>query len=86
MVIVNNITPSTDIFYRLLNSKGLVMIGLASYSIYVWQQIFLMGQPWANAFPGAGSIWFNMLLLLVVSFCSYYFIERNLAKLKSRFR
>ena len=82
IVIVNNITPSGDLFFRLLNSRALVLIGMASYSIYVWQQVFLMAHPWAQA----GSEWLELAVVLVISFLSYYFIERKLAAIKSRFR
>ncbi len=86
LLIVNNIGYSKDLFFRMLNSKVLAGIGMASYSIYVWQQLFLMWHPWQGAFAYASSAWFNLLLLCLVSFCSYYFIERKLLVLKSRFR
>ena len=85
-VIANNIACSKNLFFRLINSKLLVTIGLASYSIYVWQQIFLLQVPWAHAFRFAGDLWFNILAMALVSSCSYYFIERKLAKLKSKYR
>jgi peptidoglycan/LPS O-acetylase OafA/YrhL len=86
VVIVNNIFPSEDLFYRILNSRILVVVGLASYSIYVWQQVFLLQVPWEHAFKYSGTVWFNLIALSIVSFCSYYIIERRLAKFKSRFR
>ncbi len=85
-VIANNIIPSADLFFRLLNSKILVTIGLASYSIYVWQQLFLMAHPWGSIGGVAVSGWIELAAVLAVSFFSYYVVERRLAKIKSRFR
>jgi len=86
MLIVNNLSYSNDLFFKLLNSKILVGIGMASYSVYVWQQVFLMWHPWQHIVNDTWSVLFNLLALSSISFCSYYFIERNLARLKSRFR
>ncbi len=86
MVIINNLTPSTDLFFKFLNSKLLVFVGVASYSLYVWQQVFILGRPWAGAFPYGGSLWLNAPLALIIGFASYYLIEIPLAKLKHKFR
>ena len=86
ILIVNNISHSPGLFYRLLNSKAFVTVGMASYSIYVWQQIFLLWRPWEHIFGFAGAMWLDLLTLFVVSFCSYYFIEKKLALIKKRFR
>jgi len=86
LVVVNNAIPSNDLFFKFLNSKIMVTIGLASYSIYVWQQIFLLQVPWEYSFKNGNSVSLNVLAMIVVAFCSYYFVERNIAKYKSRFR
>ena len=86
MVIINNLTPSNDLFFKFLNSKLLVFIGVASYSLYVWQQVFILGRPWTGAFPYAGAVWLNVPLAVIAGFASYYFIEIPLAKLKHKFR
>jgi len=86
MIIVNNIAYSKDLFFKMLNSKILVSLGLASYSIYVWQQVFLMWHPWQHRLNGVWPALLNLAALLVVSFCSYYFIERQLARVKNRYR
>ncbi len=87
IMILSNIQPGTDVFYRILNSKILVRIGLLSYSIYIWQSIFTVPSelpafrnlPW-RAFP------VNMICLVIVSCCSYYFYEMKFLKLKDRFK
>ena len=57
---------------RLLQWRGLVFIATISYSMYLWQQIFLnrhSDAPYA-AFP------LNLLLVAVVTLLSYYLVER----------
>lgn len=83
--ILNNLKPSKDPVFFLLNTRVFRYIGLMSYSIYVWQQPFTKFIPWAGAFPGAGSLWFNMLLLAVVVLVSYNFWEKYFLKLKAKF-
>jgi peptidoglycan/LPS O-acetylase OafA/YrhL len=66
----------------LLNSKVLVKIGILSYSLYIWQQLFLDGEffhLWYNKFP------LNIFLVFAVAFISYYLIERPILRLKKRF-
>lgn len=65
--------------HNLLNSRVLVWIGQISYSLYIWQQLFLL-RPFPEAVP-LGRV--NLLpLSLVCAFaaasCSYYFFEKPL--------
>jgi peptidoglycan/LPS O-acetylase OafA/YrhL len=57
---------------KLLNSRPLVLLGLMSYSIYLWQQ------PFTNPFSASPVTRFplNMALLAAASLTSYCFIER----------
>ncbi len=73
--------------YRILNWRWICEIGILSYSIYIWQQIFCtepevfgLGQVWWMSFPG----W--LVPVFVVSFISYYGLERPILRLRSRFR
>lgn len=63
----------------ILNNKALVFVGGLSYSIYVWQQLFLPPTPPGSSFPG------NILAALAAALCSYYLIERPCLSLKKRF-
>jgi peptidoglycan/LPS O-acetylase OafA/YrhL len=85
LLIIVNLTPSNDLFYKFLNFKFISFLGVLSYSIYIWQQLFTSNMPWQNSFPGSNSIFFNLLMLFLVSYCSYYFYERRFLKLKDRF-
>jgi peptidoglycan/LPS O-acetylase OafA/YrhL len=63
----------------LLNAGPLVQIGLLSYSIYLWQQIFLNSftTAWYAQFP------INLLLVFACATCSYYGIEQSSLRLRA---
>jgi len=70
-----------------LNWPWVTRLGIISYSIYIWQEIFCAGaktygfaQFWWLSFPG----WLAPSLL--VGFASYYGLEKPLLKLRSGFR
>lgn len=83
--IYNNLKPSKDIVFVMLNSGIFRYIGVLSYSLYVWQQPFTKFMPWAGAFPGADSIPLNLFILAVVSILSYHFVEKYFLAIKARF-
>jgi peptidoglycan/LPS O-acetylase OafA/YrhL len=70
--------------YQWLNSRLLVGIGTISFSLYIWQQLFLVPPGGTlplgklNAFP------YNLACAFLVAACSYYFIERSTARLGKR--
>jgi len=66
----------------LLNTRVFVQVGLLSYSLYVWQQLFLTSKNsfWLNKFPQ------NLLAAFVVAIASYYIVEKPILKLKNRFK
>lgn len=79
LAILRCVTVPDDFLGRILNSKALSFVGVLSYSIYVWQQLFLNGQSSRSVFP------FNVGIVFVVALLSYYLVERPFLKLKSRF-
>lgn len=85
LVIVVNLYEN-NFLTAILSHPILVKLGILSYSLYIWQQIFTTQQPWAGRFKYSDSIALNMVLLFIVAFCSYYFFERRFLKLKSRFK
>lgn len=57
--------------YERLNAAPLLWIGRISYSLYVWQQLFLFhSSGWLSIFP------FNLMCAFAVASCSYYLLER----------
>jgi peptidoglycan/LPS O-acetylase OafA/YrhL len=67
-----------DAAFWFLNTKPLVTIGVLSYSLYVWQQLFLR--------PDSGSVFnrlpLNLLLVCGVAAFSYYFVETPFLRLR----
>jgi peptidoglycan/LPS O-acetylase OafA/YrhL len=67
--------------YSLLNSPLMVWVGAVSYSLYLWQQVFLnrwSTAPW-TAFP------LNLVLAFLLAAASYYMVEQPFLKLRGRF-
>ena len=73
---------STDWTGRTLNWKPVAFLGALSYSLYVWQQIFLNRDAsfWVNRFPQ------NVLFTFAAALCSYFLLERPLLELRRRLR
>lgn len=84
-VIVLNLNEN-NFLTLILSNPVLTRLGILSYSIYIWQQIFTYIQPWAGRFLYADNLFFNMVALLIVSCCSYYLYEQKFLKLKSHFK
>ena len=65
-----------------LNSAALVHLGTISYSLYIWQQLFLapprLALPWIGVFP------VNEICALAAAEFSYWVIERPFLRLKGR--
>jgi len=67
--------------YWLLNSLPVMWLGAISYSLYLWQQLFLdrsSSAPWA-AFP------LNLVFSLLLAAASYHLVEQPGLKLRERF-
>lgn len=79
ILIIINIQPSNDYFYRFLNHKFIVKIGVISYSVYIWQQLFSSS---IIPFPS----YINFILVFVVALLSYHFLETPFLKIKKKFK
>jgi peptidoglycan/LPS O-acetylase OafA/YrhL len=86
VMLVISLAPGNDIVFRILNSNMLSTIGIYSYSLYVWQQLFTEAMPWSDLFPGSGSHLLNFLALATITYASYNFYEKRFLMLKDRFR
>lgn len=70
-----------DTAFWLLNTKPVVTVGVLSYSLYVWQQLFL--NPTADGIFNRLPL--NLLLVCGVAAFSYYFIESPFLRLRPIF-
>ena len=67
---------------RILNWKPVAWVGVLSYSLYLWQQLFINrnSTAWLNAFPQ------NLLLAVLTAVVSYFLLEKPLLKLRAQLR
>jgi peptidoglycan/LPS O-acetylase OafA/YrhL len=74
------VTDPSDRVGRVLNSRPFVFVGLISYSIYLWQQVFL------NRYAASPSTSFpvNVTLAVVAALASYYLVEGPSLRLRQR--
>lgn len=78
MIFLDRLITFQDTLTRFLNWKPIVFLGMLSYSLYIWQQIFLnrTGHAVFNSFP------LNLILALTCSVASFFLIERPFLMLK----
>jgi peptidoglycan/LPS O-acetylase OafA/YrhL len=77
---------SGDFFSKILNQPIIAKIGVLSYSLYIWQQLFTYDQPWKNSFKYSNSIVPNIIALFFVAYVSYTFYESKFLNLKKHFK
>jgi peptidoglycan/LPS O-acetylase OafA/YrhL len=67
---------------KVLERKPIVWIGTLSYSLYLWQQLFLNrhADAWLNVFP------INIGLALLAATCCHYLIEKPCLRFADRWR
>ena len=73
------IAPKKNLFYKLLNSRVMIHIGVLSYSIYLWQEFFFVGEP---KFSFLRILPLNIVFIYIVALASYYFWETPFLKLR----
>jgi len=74
------VTYPTGRVGRILNSRPLVFVGVISYSIYLWQQLFL--NRYVVAAPTSFPL--NLTLVVLAALASYYVVERPTLRLRQR--
>jgi peptidoglycan/LPS O-acetylase OafA/YrhL len=66
---------------RVLDWRPLVSIGVVSYSVYIWQQLFTGRSalpPWFSTWPT------NLLCIAAAGLLSYFLVERPFMRIKDR--
>lgn len=71
---------------KFLNLKYIKLIGVLSYSLYIWQQLFDNNQIWKDWFKYGDSIILNTCALFLVAYMSYNFYEKKFIRLKNKFK
>lgn len=85
LLLLHSLVAPQWAFYRALNWKWIRHIGIWSYSLYIWQQLFWRPPPfgWLEHYWWMG-LWIPPLF--AVTLLSYYGLERPFFKLRSRHR
>lgn len=73
-------TNADTTFGRFLQSRILTAVGVLSYSLYLWQQLFL--NPYNSSWPARWPV--NILLAVAAASVSYLAIEAPFLRLKAR--
>jgi peptidoglycan/LPS O-acetylase OafA/YrhL len=75
------VTFNQGVVGKILNSKSLSYIGTLSYSIYLWQQLFLNRESplIINSFP------LNIIMVALFALISYYLIEKPSLNFRQKF-
>jgi peptidoglycan/LPS O-acetylase OafA/YrhL len=75
LIILSLLLNTNKIIYYIFNNYILESIGILSYSLYIWQQLFLTNNDLLLKF-NLINISFIFFILFIVSFFSYNFIEK----------
>jgi peptidoglycan/LPS O-acetylase OafA/YrhL len=79
-IVLYSVFGPRSLWFRFLNTRPMIYLGLLSYSIYLWQQFFAVNSDyWFTNRP------WEFLGILVTALFSYYVVEKPFLKLKARF-
>jgi peptidoglycan/LPS O-acetylase OafA/YrhL len=76
----------------IVNNSIIVKVGILSYSLYIWQELFIGKRPWQpwlsglQGYPLYMIIIIKLVSLAVIALLSYYLFELKFLKLKKRFK
>lgn len=79
--LASTVVVEEGVVYRWLNSRVLVWIGTVSYSLYIWQQLFMRHVPGETPLGWAQKLPINLVVTFAVAAGSYYFLERPAQRL-----
>jgi len=91
LIILLNL-QSDNFLSKILTSRILVKIGVLSFSLYIWQQLFIGNRFWTpglqhlNHLPFKIVMMIKFLLVFPLAYFSYRFYEKPFLKLKERFK
>lgn len=80
LIVIISINYQDNLWFKFLNTKAMNYLGILSYSIYIWQQMFFSSNLGSLAkFP------LNLFCIAVTAIISYELIEKPFLKLKNHF-
>ena len=80
MFVLHCVYHPTTLLGRVLNMRALVTVGALSYSLYLWQELFVDrdSASWVHAFP------INVVFAVFAALASYYLVEQPFLRLRHR--
>jgi peptidoglycan/LPS O-acetylase OafA/YrhL len=85
LMVASTLVVEEGLAHKWLNSRLLVAIGSISYSLYVWQQIFLLHPKGTHPLGIVADLPWNVVGAVLAAILSYRFIEQPSARLAKRF-
>ena len=83
VILINRSFSENTVWYKVLNTNALVLIGSISYSLYLWQQIFypasILGKIPSTLFP------LNFIIIFILAWASNRLIERPVLEWRQRY-
>lgn len=80
LVITAAVSFPETLLFKVLNWRPLAYVGILSYSLYVWNNLFLLHEGnWFNVFP------LNFFCVVVMALLSHYLVEIPFLRLKEYF-
>jgi peptidoglycan/LPS O-acetylase OafA/YrhL len=82
---------NTNFLSAILNNAILIKVGILSYSLYIWQELFIGKSPWQpwlsglQAYPLYMIILIKLCSLFIIALISYYLFELKFLNLKKRY-
>ena len=86
LAILGTVSYSMGLRGRILEAQPLKWIGRLSYSIYIWQQLFLVMDP-VDLIPQIEPLQYfpiNFIAVILMAVASYYLVERRLIRIGHR--
>ncbi|MCJ0742442.1 acyltransferase family protein [Pedobacter montanisoli] len=81
-IIATLLNQPKGFIYNFLNTSILIYIGRISFSLYIWQQLFLVpkgSHPQIAIFP------YNIIMSIAIATVSYYLIELTFLRLRNKY-
>lgn len=79
LIVLYSVFGPQNFIHRMLNIKIVQIVGLMSYSIYLWQQLF------TSQLKGVSEAPWNLVFIAVTSSISYFLVEKPFLKIKHKF-
>ena len=84
-VILYSLIQRNSILFKVLNSKIAVELGIISYSLYIWQQLFILPIGTSKYLEQFSFFPINVILALLIALLSYHGFEKPFLKMKAKF-